>query len=67
MKKLNESVETLLIGFVNDEENPEPTLCVGKYSPIAEITKIINIFKGEEAIDIFNMLTSVEHYGKEER
>ncbi len=64
MKKIDENVETLLIGFVNGEEG-DPTLCVGKYSPVLGITKVINIFKGEEAIDIFNMLTSVEHYKEE--
>ena len=55
-------VKVLMVALVGDE-----TMCVAAYSQETSRTKIINVFKGEEASDIFNTLTSVDHYDKEEK
>ena len=55
-------VKVLMVALVDNS-----TLCVAAYSQKTSKTKIINVFKGEEATDIFNTLTSVEHYSKEEK
>ena len=60
-------VKVLMVALVDDEKTDSSTLCVAAYSQETSRTKIINVFKGEEAIDIFNTLTSVDHYDKEEK
>lgn len=57
---LEKDVKVLMVALVGGD-----TMCVAAYSQLNGRTKIINVFKGKEATDIFNTLTSVEHYKEE--
>lgn len=51
--------KVLLIGYTPSVEDEPATLCVGVHSLLTSETKIMNVFTGDQADDIYKKLTTV--------
>ncbi len=59
MSSKEKETKVLLIGYTPAAEDARSTLCIGVHSMLAGETKIINVFIGEQADDIYKKLTTV--------